>query len=158
MLGKILKFGSGLLDFGMGFSDRKHARSMSRTAFNESKRQFDQQMNESITRRVADAKNAGVHPLFALGASSGASPTTSFGGGSSAAPRISGMRELMSSLLETENDVKRSTKKVNEADAALKNAQAAVLTGHASSTGRDIDPYGDTRATYYAPEIPTPRS
>lgn len=37
--------------------------------------QFDQQMDYSIQRRVADAKKAGIHPLYALGASPGASPT-----------------------------------------------------------------------------------
>lgn len=39
------------------------------------KKQFNEQMDNSVTRRVEDAKKAGVHPLFALGASVGASPT-----------------------------------------------------------------------------------
>lgn len=39
--------------------------------------QFDAQMDQTIQRRVADAKQAGIHPLYALGASSGASPTIS---------------------------------------------------------------------------------
>lgn len=42
--------------------------------------QFDQQMDYSIQRRVADAKKAGIHPLYALGASPGASPTMSMSG------------------------------------------------------------------------------
>lgn len=36
--------------------------------------QFDAQMDQTIQRRVADAKQAGIHPLYALGASPGASP------------------------------------------------------------------------------------
>lgn len=41
----------------------------------QAKKQFRQNMDESIQRRVADAKKAGIHPLFALGGSLGASPT-----------------------------------------------------------------------------------
>lgn len=43
--------------------------------------QFNQQMDESVRRRVEDAKRAGIHPLYAIGASAGASPTISVGGG-----------------------------------------------------------------------------
>lgn len=39
------------------------------------KDQFNQQMDHSIRRRVEDAKRAGIHPLYALGASVGSSPT-----------------------------------------------------------------------------------
>lgn len=62
-----------------GFGGSKAAKKSTK----EAKRQFNIQMNESIQRRVADAREAGIHPLFALGASVGASPTM-FAGGSSA--------------------------------------------------------------------------
>jgi hypothetical protein len=148
----MLKILGNLLNIGSSHSDRKFSRSLARTNFNESVRQFDQQMNESITRRVADAKNAGVHPLFALGASVGASPTMSFGGGSSGSPRLSGLNLLMSEILEATKDEKKANVKSSEADAMLKNAQAAKIAGDAASRGRDMDPFGD--ATYYSPEIP----
>lgn len=156
MLNKLLGIGSGLLSLGSYFSDRKRAKSQFNASFNESKRQFDQQMNESITRRVADAKNAGIHPLFALGASTGISPTMSTGGVSSASPRPPDMSALLSALLETTADEKRANTKASEADAAFKNAQTAKLRSDTASQGRDLDPFGD--ATYYSPEIPKSQS
>lgn len=49
------------------YRDRKNTK--------DAKKQFNEQMDNSVSRRVEDAKQAGVHPLFALGASVGASPT-----------------------------------------------------------------------------------
>ena len=40
-------------------------------SYEESKRRFDDVMDTTIQRRVADAKKAGLHPLFALGGSPG---------------------------------------------------------------------------------------
>lgn len=66
--------GSSLLGGALsGKSSRKAAKQQNAMA----QAQFDSQMDESIQRRVADAKKAGIHPLYALGASSGASPTIS---------------------------------------------------------------------------------
>jgi len=45
--------------------------------------QFEWQKNR-ITNTVADAKNAGIHPLFALGSSANISPVSMSGGGGSA--------------------------------------------------------------------------
>lgn len=36
-------------------------------SFEEGRRRFDETMDTSIQRRVADARKAGIHPLFALG-------------------------------------------------------------------------------------------
>ncbi len=59
-------------------------------------RQFDEQMDQTIQRRVVDAKAAGIHPLFALGASAGASPTVhAGGGGASALDAVRGVAGLM---------------------------------------------------------------
>ncbi len=50
-------------------------------ATKQAQSQFDSQMDTSVQRRVQDAKKAGVHPLFALGGSAGATPTTFTSGG-----------------------------------------------------------------------------
>lgn len=63
--------------------------------YDQSKRQFRQQMDEVIQRRVADARKAGVHPLYALGMS-GASPTASVipGQSSSGSFKRDGLRAI----------------------------------------------------------------
>lgn len=77
----LLELGSAAAGIGglmSAFGGSKSAKRSTR----EAKRQFNVQMNESIQRRVADARAAGIHPLYALGASVGASPTMSAGGSS----------------------------------------------------------------------------
>lgn len=97
-----------------------------------SKKQFKEQMDESIQRRVADARKAGIHPLFALGAASGASPTTTYGGGDIAAAGEAlghGLREW---------DRSRSEKKLIEREQARQD-QLASSQIHATNAqaGRD---------------------
>ena len=81
IVGGLLNIGGGLLG---DRSNRKIAaqnQALTREQMAMQRHQFNQQMDASIQRRVADARAAGVHPLFALGASVGASPTASIGGG-----------------------------------------------------------------------------
>lgn len=58
-------------------------RSEQKRSLKASQGQFNQQMDHSIRRRVEDAKRAGIHPLYAIGASAGASPTIMAGQSSS---------------------------------------------------------------------------
>lgn len=58
----------------------------------ETKRQFDTQVNlhrNTIRHRVEDAKKAGIHPLYALGASSSVSPVAFAGGGAATGAGVS---------------------------------------------------------------------
>ena len=73
---------------GRDASDKAQRRNirLTREQMAQAQAQFDAQMDESIQRRVKDAELAGIHPLFAMGASSGASPTISAGGTPSYAP------------------------------------------------------------------------
>ena len=68
MLGDLLDFAGGLIQAGENRRQRAKDRALARE-------QFDAQMDESIQRRIADAEKAGIHPLFAMGASVGAAPT-----------------------------------------------------------------------------------
>lgn len=106
----------------------------------EQRRQFDVQMNSSIQRRVKDAQEAGIHPLFALGASVGASPTASIGGqqpvhGSAVGKALSA---LGTDLVRGEIAKRSSAAKRDEAEAALLDAQRARLEQEVSGPrGRD---------------------
>ncbi len=110
---QLLNLGSTALDYGA-----------SKDQLKLSKTQFNAQMDESIQRRVADARAAGVHPLFALGASVGASPTTVSGrGGSGALSR--GLDRA--GHLRANRGVNDAQEKSLLASAARDEAQAQVL-------------------------------
>lgn len=91
--------------------------------------QFNQQMDESINRRVQDAKRAGIHPLYAIGANAGASPTISVGGGptgsalGTAIGRLGGHVEDHQAEKQIAHQEARADK-VAEAQAARDNAAA----------------------------------
>lgn len=80
--GSLIAGGASILGGLMGSNSEKKA-------VKESKRQFEIQANEAIQRRVADARKAGVHPLFALGASANISPTISAGASNSMGDAVS---------------------------------------------------------------------
>lgn len=67
----------------------------------EARRQFDQQMNESIQRRVADGLKAGINPLAAIGASTNVSPTISTTGSSGTGDMISETGGRISKFLQS---------------------------------------------------------
>lgn len=141
----------------------------------QAQNQFDQQMDHSVRRRMEDAKRAGVHPLFAMGASVGASPTLTAGGqpptGSAVGDAISALADRIGQIelnkAGAERD--RAAAKRDEAEAAYLNSRRATLASDLASRGRDgvkTYPYGTKRvetpieygpegkATFFPPEIP----
>lgn len=112
---------------------------MAERQFLRSGQQFDSQMDESIQRRVADAKKAGIHPLYALGASSGASPTITTSGG--AAPTGGSVSDSMRGIGEAiaRATIKRDTAdaKKSEAEAALADSKTATISQRLATQGRD---------------------
>jgi hypothetical protein len=124
-----------LLDLGVGmFTDarnRKMQRRMHEQTMQAQKEQFDQQMDHSIRRRVLDARRSGIHPLFALGASVGASPTITAGQASNqtAASRAAG--RLATNLAEAE--IAKT-----EAEAMLAASKARTEDQLRQSVGRDV--------------------
>ena len=140
--------GKGLLQLGArvfgGLVGAKSARRQRRQA----QAQFDAQMDETIQRRVADAKKAGIHPLFALGASAGASPTLSSSNtGSAMGDSITGIAEQLGVI-----DTNRSQARLDEAQAAYYDALTAKAKSDVNSVGRDV--VGDEESGEIAPELP----
>lgn len=106
---ELLSIGSSVLG---GLFGRDSAKDQQRL----SQQQFNAQMDQSIQRRVADAKKAGVHPLFALGASAGASPTMS------TSQPDSSMQNALGSIARQLGVIQQ-----NKASAARDAAEAAYL-------------------------------
>lgn len=121
--------------------------------------QFDAQQDQSIQRRVEDAKKAGVHPLFALGASVGTSPTIYAGetpGGAlgkgleTAAQGIESSQRTKASADQTvvanaradtlataQERALLAQANRDEAQANLTNSQRARITQNMGATGHD---------------------
>lgn len=152
--------GAGANLLGSVFNSRsqnkanKYNAAMNRAALDETKRQFDQNFNHAISARVADAKRAGLHPLFALGGGVGASggsfapipqSGSSLGDGISAAGAAAsaalsrkGQRALQAAHLALQEKEVNSRVAKNEAEALLAASQAKRLEQEALSTGTDL--------------------
>lgn len=163
----LLGAGAGLLGGAIGQSQQSKSQ---KRALWQAQKQFDAQMDESVQRRVKDAKAAGIHPLFALGASSGASPTITTDGQSAGPnPMQSALTAMARQLGVIESN--HASAKRDEAEAALldsqrkrieldllgpsgNDAEAQVSAGVTTfpldpDTGRYLGP-----VEYYKPEIP----
>lgn len=145
--------GKGVSEFFTGSETRK-----------QSKEQFNQVMNESIQRRVADARQAGVHPLFALGANVGATPTTTFSGGGGSVSNIADAYGMVrrskrdpraDALLDAQIGAQEAQASRDTADAMLLDAQRYKLFQDMVSQGRDtVSPVPpETVAKFGAHEI-----
>ena len=118
-------------------------------SFDESRRRFDTVMDQTIQRRVADAKAAGIHPVFALGASpasTGAVPasmdfaTSNVDDPYTLPQRIQGASSSMSRMARDMFDMDMQSKKLDllskEIDVQVKAAAAAKL-GSVGTSGTD---------------------
>lgn len=160
MLGNLLDIAGTL--FGMHEQRSANKQNQKNWAYQmaQSQKQFDAQMDQSVQRRVKDAQAAGVHPLFALGASVGASPTLSSGG----APRVqtgSGMGDALARVADriAQTDMNRARAERDEAEAALLNSQRKRLEQEMISRGHDgagvkTYPYGEKPVVEYGPDSP----
>jgi hypothetical protein len=134
--------GTKLLNLGSSRRADKRQWAAYQQQLKQSQGQFDAQMDTSVQRRVADAKKAGIHPLFAMGASVGASPTLSAGqvpSGRGVTDAISGLAEAMGTIdLNRANaESARSEARRNEAEAAYLDSRRAMLGQDLASRGRD---------------------
>lgn len=127
-LGNILDFAGNLIS---GRSNRRaHNRQLA-----QAQGQFDAQMDESIQRRVKDAQKAGIHPLFAMGASVGNSPTI----GAPSNPTGSGVGDAISQLGQSLGITakNKSEARLDEAQAAYYDALTAKAQSDSAAEGRD---------------------
>ena len=122
-----------ILSLGASVLGRSDAKKQAQRNRKESRRQFDAQMDESVQRRVEDARKAGIHPLFALGASVGASPTATFGG----EPTGSGIGDALNAIANRYSDRERSEAERNRAEAELLRTERKRLEQDLVSRGRD---------------------
>lgn len=169
---ELLSLGLDFVGGLMGRSEAKKNRQLQMQQMAQAQRQFDAQMDQSVQRRVKDAKAAGVHPLFALGASSGASPTISAQGGSSSSNPMGAALARMASTLGVIEQNKASAKK-DEAEAALMDSERARIEQEMNSRGQpgpggkgestvrtfplpDSNPIGE--AVYFKPQYPKSKS
>lgn len=170
---ELLSLGAEFMGGLLGHSQqRKAARQNQRNyeyGLKQAQAQFDAQMDQSVQRRVADAKKAGVHPLFALGASVGSSPTLS-AGQPPRAPTGSAMGRALEGMARSLGVIEqnRASARRDEAEAALLASQTKRLEQEMSARGRDSPsvrtyPYGTQPAAedfklgpaeYYMPQVP----
>lgn len=139
------------LNFMGGLMGKKSQDRQNRLQMQQAQRQFDAQMDQSVQRRVKDAKAAGVHPLFALGASVGASPTISAQGESRGNPMQSALGAMATALngLET-----------NKAQAARDHAQAALFDSERKRIEQSLVTEGSDRKalTVFGDPKPGPKN
>lgn len=158
-IGELLQFGGQLLGAAQAQRERRRDRELA-------KDQFREQMDHSVRRRVEDAKRAGIHPLFALGASVGGSPTTTVGGpsGSSLGDAVAGLgrnlgrrRMEKSALAQSAAEIRRAEAGAarDEAEAALINSERKRLEQNLVSRGHDgattVDPVLSNDPVVYGP-------
>lgn len=135
----------GLDAFGVGSAAKaqKQQNKLYKAQMAQSASQFAAQMDESVTRRVKDAKTAGIHPLFAMGASVGASPTITTGGtppsGQGPASAISRMAASLGVIEQNRASAKR-----DEAEAQLMDSERARIEQDLRSQGSDSPGIGTT--------------
>lgn len=126
---------------------RKSAERADERNFQEAKRQFDIQTNESIQRRVADGLKAGINPLAAIGASVNYSPTISAGGGyggsdfSGEANSIANAGKIISeAMLAKQNDDMVYDSEAKELDLEGKRLENRILKQRLESMSKPGEP------------------
>jgi hypothetical protein len=162
---ELLSLGLDFVGGLMGHSSQKKDRALRRDQMRMAQSQFDAQMDQSVQRRVADAKKAGIHPLFALGASAGGSPTISAGNiPSSRNPMQAALTGMARSLGVIEQN--RASARRDEAEAALLDSERKRIEqelagprGHDAQALQEIEVVPRMRGTeigpaaYYSPEV-----
>lgn len=145
---ELLSLGLDFMGGLMGQSNARRNFQLQQQGLQQAQRQFDAQMDQSVQRRVKDAQAAGVHPLFALGASVGASPTISANasqGDNQGNPMQSALTAMAATLGVIEQN--KASAKRDEAEAQLLDSERRRIEQELSQRGQDKSvvntyPYG----------------
>ncbi len=153
LMPSLIAAGGSLLGGLLGSSSSKKQAKKDRAM---AQAQFDAQMDETIQRRVKDARSAGLHPLFALGASPGASPTAHISGQSDSGSFMAeGLGTAARSIAKGMDPLQKAQIIKLSSAAKLDDAQAQVLRDK-ERNGTQTGNSGDVR-TFAAtpPWVPT---
>lgn len=159
LLGLGLDFVGGL----MGQRSKKKDQQLYRQQMAQAQGQFDAQMDQLVQRRVQDAKAVGVHPLFALGASVGSSPTIAAGN----APRGNPMHTALTNMARQLGviETNRASARRDEAEAMLLDSERKRIEQELNSRGQDSEAFKEINvvpkmrgsvygpAEYYSPQV-----
>ena len=109
-------------------------------SFGEQQRQFDIAADESIQRRVADAKAAGIHPLYALGLG----PTGSTGGPGASSFATSNVDEMSTGdrVARAGSAINRMADALFELDVRKKEAEVRLTEIEAARAASDLQRSG----------------
>lgn len=154
---ELLSLGVDFIGGLLGSKAKKREMQLYRDQMKQSQAQFDAQMDQSVQRRVQDAKAAGVHPLFALGASVGSSPTISAGQPPRAeSPMGKALTNMASTLGVIEQNKARARK--DEAEAALFDSERKRIEqeltgarGHDAQALSEVNVVPKVRGSVYGP-------
>lgn len=157
-------FATALLDFGGGLISDASARKENSKNRRLAREQFNAQMDESVQRRVKDATAAGVHPLFALGASVGASPTTLAGSSNDVGATGRAVSSIANRLADAQIRAQEASAAKDEAEAQLTDSIHKRVQQDLAAQGRDgvkvgsqgvtVGPVAENPA-HFIPEVPT---
>jgi hypothetical protein len=128
-----------LIGVGMSRSDRRKDRAQRAQELTWARQQFAQIMDESIQRRVADARKAGIHPLFAMGGNPSGSPTITATASEGRSGSSGGefASRAGSAITDAIIAAKAAEARKSDAEAAEANAKAAHISQRLNSQGRD---------------------
>lgn len=140
-LKKGLDIGGSLLDIGSYIYGAVEGKRRSK----EQKKLYRRQIQD----RVIDAQKAGIHPLFALGASTGVSPQFTAGSGPADALQQIGPRLDARRAARVATAAGMASAKRDEAEAALLNAQRKKVEQSMISRGHDALGVQDIGAATY---------
>lgn len=149
--GSLINIGASLLG---GALDRNAARRQNNFSNSFAREQFEWQKNR-IQNTVADAKKAGIHPLFALGSSAGISPVSVAGGtGASMGSSIANAGQALGGMFGKKgNPLQAKQGQLLDAQIRATNAEALYREAEVASMNQNQLVQNQARDMFAAPGL-----